>query len=208
MLWNCFWRYVILELVMKKILGLLGIVVLLGAGCAASEPENTQDEVVEIDRDAILMEAKDNGLILSDEESKIMKESMQEDSGESMETGLEAYLNQDFKGWESAALADVTGGESFGLAYAKFENGTYTMVAKFGNLPTLGEGYFYEGWVVRRGEDFSVISSGPAVVTEDGFVNIYQSQTDLIDHDFYVLTLEPDDGDPAPAEHILEGTLK
>lgn len=39
-------------------------------------------------------------------------------------------------------------------------------------------------------------------------MNTYSSGEDLTDHNFYVLTIEPDDGNPAPADHIVEGTLK
>ena len=77
-----------------------------------------------------------------------------------------------------------------------------------GNLPEPAEGYFYEGWLVRRGDSFSVLSIGHAVKTEKGYMNVYQSPTDLSDHAFYVLTLEPEDGNSAPEEHILEGSFR
>jgi len=67
---------------------------------------------------------------------------------------------------------------------------------------------FYEGWLVRRGDSFSVLSIGHAVKTEKGYMNVYQSPTDLSDHAFYVLTLEPEDGNSAPEEHILEGSFR
>ncbi len=52
------------------------------------------------------------------------------------------------------------------------------------------------------------MSTGPAEILEYTYINIFTSSTDYSDHDFYVLTLEPDDGNTAPDEHILEGTLK
>ena len=103
-------------------------------------------------------------------------------------------------------LEDVSGGDAYGFAGAIFENEQYILTAEFENLPELKEGYFYEGWVVRN-SPLSVISSGVAEEVDGKFVNEFTSSEDLSDHLFYVLTLEPDDGDPAPAEHILEGTL-
>lgn len=120
-----------------------------------------------------------------------------------------SYLKTDVKGWRAGALADVTGGGSFGLAHVQLVDGQFTLIAKLGGLPDPADGYFYEGWLVRRGAELSVVSTGRALrADEDWYLNVFHSPTDLLDHDFYVLTLEPDDGDPAPAEHILEGTIK
>lgn len=106
-------------------------------------------------------------------------------------------------------LEDVTGNNAYGVATASFDEVTgYDLSVIFGDLPDLEPNFFYEGWVVRRGENMSVISTGALEMDESGeYMNTYTSETDLTDHDFYVLTLEPDDGDPAPAAHILEGTM-
>ena len=106
----------------------------------------------------------------------------------------------------NAVLEDVTGGNASGTAGASYEENLYTMYAEFENLPLLEEGYFYEGWVVRN-SPLSVISTGPTEMDGDMHVNNFTSEEDLTDHTFYVLTLEPDDGDPAPADHTLEGTM-
>ena len=116
-------------------------------------------------------------------------------------------VKKNFIGWHSAALADVTGGGSYGLAYGLYKDGVYSIISDMGGLPELDENYFYEGLIVRRGADISFISTGRAEIIDDKFVNIYKSSTNLTDHDFYVLTLEPDDDNPAPAEHILEGAF-
>ncbi len=192
----------------KTLLPLLIVLVFAGFGCSAINSDSTAPSG-EIDRSAILMEARENGLILSEDETgKMSDTSMMKKDEMEKDTTPAAFAQEDFAGWKSAALADVTGGESFGLARSTFENGRYKLVVSMGNLPELENDYFYEGWVVRRGDDFSVISTGPAEKTTDGFINVYESAQDLSDHDFYVLTLEPDDGDPAPAEHILQGTFK
>lgn len=102
----------------------------------------------------------------------------------------------------------VTGGTAAGTAQAIFtpEEG-YMLFATFSGLPELTDGFFYEGWIARRGDNFDVISTGPLEVIDGVYTNAYSSGTDLTDHDFYVLTLEPDDGDPAPAGHIVEGVM-
>lgn len=101
-------------------------------------------------------------------------------------------------------LEDVSGGLSSGIVRATFDE-TYKMVATFENLPDPEGTDFYEGWVVIPGS--SVLSTGKAEKIGGEYVNEFRSTEDLTDHTFYVLTLEPDDGDPAPAEHILEGTM-
>jgi hypothetical protein len=106
----------------------------------------------------------------------------------------------------SGLLTDVSGGSGFGEAKADFENSKYELLATFENLPDPEGLYFYEGWIVRS-EPQSVISTGVAVKENGMYKNAYTTNLDLTDHDFYVLTLEPDDGNPAPAAHILEGQL-
>jgi hypothetical protein len=179
--------------------------VLIGAGC--SQTDGTGDDVDPvIDRNAILQEAMDNGLIMNIEEIGTMTEAVSEDAQRIDGSMDPAEMN--FSDWASGGLADVTGGSAYGLARAIYENGKYQIVATTGGLTEPSDEYFYEGWVVRRGNDLSVISTGVLEVVDGEYVNTYMSATDLTDHDFYVLTLEPNDGDPAPAEHILEGTLK
>lgn len=100
-----------------------------------------------------------------------------------------------------------TEGDSTGLAQAVYKDGSYELTVAFENLPDPVGDDFYEGWVVRKGVNSNVISSGALKKVDGFYVNNFGSDEDLTDHDFYVLTLEPNDGDPAPADHILEGTL-
>ena len=108
----------------------------------------------------------------------------------------------------SGDLEDVSGGEGSGIAMFIYDSGEFILNATAYDIPDLEEGYFYEGWVVREGDDFNFESTGELEPSADGsWTNIYRSDVDYTDHDFYVLTLEPDDGDSAPAEHIVEGKL-
>lgn len=106
----------------------------------------------------------------------------------------------------AGTLADVSGGSASGTVGTDVITGVYHLYAAFENLPEPAEGFFYEGWVVRK-EPISVMSTGALVMHNGQRVNAHLSRTDLLDHDFYVLTLEPDDGNPAPAGHVLEGTI-
>jgi hypothetical protein len=103
-------------------------------------------------------------------------------------------------------LVDVSGGQAAGVAQAGLMDGMYNLLAEFDQLPEPQGTDFYEGWVVRK-EPFHFISTGELSKQGENYFNVFSVQEDLTDHDFYVLTLEPDDGDPAPAEHILEGTM-
>ncbi len=111
---------------------------------------------------------------------------------------------------QAGALEDVSGGEATGMAQAGYSaaSNMYLMEAVFENLPEPEGTDFYEGWIVRRGDSMSVLSTGRAEPEgENMYSNVYRAEEDLMDHTFYVLTLEPDDGDPAPAAHILEGVM-
>ena len=183
-------------------------IIFLGFGCGPKPSSDSTSEMPVIDRAAILFEAKQNGLIMTDEEKiKMADPSRLKTVQDSSPTDTATYAKKDFSGWKSAALADVTGGESFGLAFSRYTKGQYTIVGQLGNLPEPQTGYVYEGWLIRRGENMSVVHVGVAHAVESGHGLVFLSNEDLSDHDFFVLTLEPDDLNSNPAEHILEGTL-
>ena len=105
-------------------------------------------------------------------------------------------------------LKDVTGGNASGIAKSGIFEGEYYLSVTFENLPELDPGYFYEGWVVRK-SPFDFISTGVLTQTDGQWINMYMSSdTGLVGYPDYVLTLEPDDGDPDPAGHVLEGTME
>jgi len=106
----------------------------------------------------------------------------------------------------TGALSDVAGGTASGSVGVDVITGVYHLYATFANLPEPAEGFFYEGWVVRT-NPMSAVSTGALVKPAGKYVNAYLSRTDLSDHASYVVTLEPNDNDPAPGEHILEGAI-
>jgi hypothetical protein len=106
-----------------------------------------------------------------------------------------------------ASLHDVTGGNATGIANSTFKDGSYSLYASFANLKEPNNDDFYEGWLVRK-DPFDFISTGKVEKLGGMYTNIYSSQKDLSKYNLYVLTLEPNDGNPAPAKHIVEGVLK
>ena len=122
------------------------------------------------------------------------------------------YLSYQFQ----STLEDVTkaatlegiefNGDSSGMAYATFDDNEYKLYASFSNLPELPENLFYEGWVVGGAE--GIVSTGELKLVSGVFVNDFMDERDMTDSKRYVLTLEPRDGDPAPAPgHIVEGNF-
>lgn len=108
-------------------------------------------------------------------------------------------------------LEDVSSSGSSGQAEASYyDDGTFNLAAEFQNLAPTSNGDFYEGWLVNQ--TTSEFFSTGMVQTNDnqGTFNEYMSSVDHLSagYDFYVLTLEPDDGDPAPAAHVVEGLLE
>jgi hypothetical protein len=106
----------------------------------------------------------------------------------------------------SGDLVDVSGSNATGVAKSNWDGSQYLLIATFENLPEPVNDDFYEGWIVRK-EPFEFISTGKAEMIDGVYTNVYRSDQDLTSYDFYVLTIEPNDGDPAPANHVLEGTM-
>lgn len=94
------------------------------------------------------------------------------------------------------------------ISYYAIDN-TFELLVDFIALREAPQGYFYEGWLVDT-DTSDFFSTGEVSINPSR--GIYQDaflvNEDLRAYDFYVLTLEPDDNDPAPADHILEGKAK
>ena len=187
---------------MKKylilLLASLGVLVLVGGGCIEKADETDVD---------------DNGAMMEVEDDDHGDDDAMEDES-AVEVDVEAMtetkdMTYGYTGELEAITTDAATGTESGTASATFADDMYSLLATFEGLPELdADEFFYEGWVVRKGANMSVISSGALEQDADGnWMNVYQSETDLTDHDFYVLTLEPNDDDPAPADHVLEGTM-
>lgn len=188
---------------MKKLLILAGLAVVL-SGCA--HVGYLGNESGEVSPSADVETAKmmmDKG----PSEDKMMKK-VDEKMTDAMREMVYQY---------TGVLTDVTGGDAVGgvstgglaagTANSTFDEDKYSLYVMFSNLPDPNGTDFYEGWVVRK-QPLDVVSTGRVEKVDGEYSNMYSSGEDLTDHRFYVLTVEPDDDDPAPAGHILEGTME
>ena len=108
----------------------------------------------------------------------------------------------------NAVFIDVSGGDAVGRALVSIVGEKYFLRAVAENLPILDGDYFYEGWLVIPGEEGAFISTGEFYLDDKGvYINEFETSAEFKDHKLYVVTLEPKDDDPLPAEHILEGLL-
>lgn len=169
---------------------ILGVVVL--AGCTSpvvNENENQNQSIDEVS----VSDQMDKGKVSTDEGRVEMADEDKEQQKE---------VEYSFEG----VLEAVDGGNGTGVAKAVFADGKYMMMASIENIPDPEEGFFYEGWVVRP-SPFNFISTGELEKVDGKWINNYMSETDYSDHIRYVLTIEPDDNDPAPADHVVEGDM-
>jgi len=103
---------------------------------------------------------------------------------------------------QTAELKDVNATGAQAQAARAFSDSSFYFKMTAQNLHSAPKGYFYEGWL-RSGDEY--ISLG-RVKMEDGKGEVYyKATTDRTDYSKAQITLEPDDGNKAPAKVILEG---
>jgi len=106
------------------------------------------------------------------------------------------------------SLDAVDGSGASGDAKLAVSEGKTYHRADAKNLPALESDDFYEGWLVKApGKFFStgVLDYNPE--TGKGDLEFITSG-DKSAYRLVVITLEPNDGDPEPAKHVLEGTFE
>jgi hypothetical protein len=108
------------------------------------------------------------------------------------------------EGVEMTMLKDVTGGQAVGTAWRQFTDGKFLHKVEATSLSALEKGFFYEGWLVGDEGFFSTGRMGEVVGQG---VLYFKADEDKSEFRGVVVTLESEDGDPAPAEHILEGSF-
>ncbi len=127
----------------------------------------------------------------------------------SVEEKMEGFFNVEIpEDIEKAQLKDVIGGDALGIATRNYEKGTFVHVV-LADLPSLEEGSFYEGWLIRGKEgddDFDYISTGKMRLGKGGYLLEFESSTDYYSYQEVVITLEKTE-DNLPEKHVLEGTF-
>lgn len=127
---------------------------------------------------------------------------MEENDDDMMIPGDEEMVDLSFR--NKIVLTDVSGLGAEGEGYYGNIDGETRVYASF-NVVETEEDYFYEGWLICGGEVFST----GELERFDGLYMDFFVSTELPDVcEEYVLTLEPNDGDPAPAEHIMDGVME
>ncbi len=193
----------------SKVVGLIACIALVGFGCARTSDLKTNEDPLTIDRSVILLDARNQGLIMNEGEIEHMKDPavLVPDSAKIESPAWESFQQTDFRTWKAAALADVTGGTSYGLVHILAEQNTFRLAASFGNLGESVNGSSFRAWLVKRGDGMKRLDLGSLEKTESGMVLTYASKADLREYDFFVVTLQSE-GSTAPGEHILEGTIR
>lgn len=189
-------------------IGLAVCITVVGFGCnRAIKTTDVQKE--DLNRTAILLDAKNQGLIMDTGEIERMKDSsvLVLDEKKAVSPSWAEFEGMDFKTWTAAALADVTGGTSYGLARLNFSNETFRIVASFGDLPNLTNGSSYQAWLVKRGDGMKVVNLGSLIPADQLMILTYATKTDLREYDFFVVTLQPPNS-TVPGEHLLEGMIR
>lgn len=108
---------------------------------------------------------------------------------------------------KEAVLNDVAGGTGHGTATRGTKDGLYYHTVKVSLPPIDRQAFDYEGWLVRT-VPFDYFSTGTMVTNSLGeFVLEWSGEKgkDYGDYTKVVITLEPKDGNPDPAQHIVEG---
>jgi hypothetical protein len=187
------------------------ILVIGGVVYYAKQSQEQEDKIAEKEKALMQKEAMEQN-----EKNVMQKETTeQQEKNVMMEEKIDKINNEVYS--HIGQLKNVAAGKTIlgikfydntsGIIKARFKDGTYNLLATFNDLPDPKNSDFYEGWVIRKSLLYSVKSVGKVKKIDGFYINEYSSATDLTDHDYYVLTLEPDDNNPASAYHILEGEL-
>jgi hypothetical protein len=106
------------------------------------------------------------------------------------------------------AMTEVGDYRANGVTQAhQFEDGYYLHTVTL-NIDPAEDGYFYEGWILKGSKFVSTGHLSNYFGDSRHSLRFTSDDTDHTGHTKVIITLEPDDGDPAPAGHVAEGQLK
>lgn len=107
----------------------------------------------------------------------------------------------------SIVISDVTGGASEGTATRSFDGQRFVLTI-FAELPDLGPGEFYEGWLMSQREQPAVVSTGRLNVVDPGqYAAVFGIGRPMYGHSQVVVTRETAD-DGQPETRLLEGNFE
>ncbi len=172
---------------MKQIVGVLAMLALVIGGVWLASRDEQEEEVAP----EIVLES-----------SEQMEVDLQMPMTETERQEIEEKFASE--GVEMVVLKDVAGGQAVGTAWRQFDGEKFFHKVEASGLAALEKGFFYEGWLVG---DNGFFSTGRLGEVEGQGSLYYKVDEDKNGFEGVVITLEPEDGDPAPAEHILEGNF-
>ena len=108
------------------------------------------------------------------------------------------------EGVEMTVLKDVSGNYAHGTGWRHFDGEKFYHKVEAGGLSALEKGFFYEGWLVS---DEGFFSTGRMAEIEGKGSLYYIVDENKADFQGVVVTIELEDGDLAPGQHILEGSF-
>lgn len=171
-----------------------GVILVIIAGYFYFKAQKPEEEVVPPAEEIIIQEeglVKKTGEIiepLTEEELVVLKEE------------VDGVLST---AGEEVELVDVVGGGVAGHAKRAFSDGKFYFKVEVSGLEPVEKGYYYEGWL--KNED-GVVSVGRVELSQTGQGSLYYTASaDRSEYSGVVITLEPEDGNPEPATHVLEG---
>ncbi len=145
--------------------------------------------------------------IISQEEGLVKKtgeelEVMAEEEIKQIREEVDAVLST---GGEEINLQDVAGMGASGKVKRAFSDGKFYLRIEASGLRLPEKGYFYQGWLKK---DDQYLSVGRMEVGLPGEGRLYYTASgDRLEYNEVKVTLEPEDGNEAPAKAVLEGSF-
>lgn len=148
------------------------------------------------------------------EETLVQQEGAVRKSGEEVEVLTEEELKLlrmeidgvlDVSG-ETVVLEDKIGAGIQGEAKRAFSDGKFYFRMETSGLIMPEKGYFYEGWLQKESDYLSLGRMEVGIAGEGRLY--YTVSEDRFDYDQVLLTLEPEDGNQAPAKVIMQGLFE
>jgi len=188
-------KQTVMEPKMQNLLIGLGVILIVIAGIFYFKSKNTVEPTPSPLAEEVLVQeegaVKKTGEVvqpLSDEEIVKMREE------------VDSVLSS---AGEAVSFKNVAGTAAWGEAKRAFSDGKFYHRLTVTGLTLPGKGYYYEGWL---GKEDSYFSTGRLEVNVNGQgVLYYTTSVDKSSDNQVLLTLEPEDGNPLPATHVLEG---
>ncbi|HUV47285.1 MAG TPA: hypothetical protein VMW29_04070 [Candidatus Bathyarchaeia archaeon] len=128
---------------------------------------------------------------------------MSEEEVKQMREEVDGVLSS---GSEATEIRDLVGSGAEGEVKRAFSDGKFYYRLNVSGLRLPEKGYYFEGWF-KKGDDF--LSVGRLELSALGEAKLYYTASeDRSEYNQILVTLEPEDGNEAPAKAVLEGEFE